>query len=181
MFNLIQNFDSSMMYKVQELHTPLLNNIMIFFTKIGDAGLFWLVVGLIFLFIKKYRRVGIVLYLSQLLTVIVTTILKETIERPRPFTTLADLHPLVAHPTSFSFPSGHSSAAFAGAVIVGYYIKKWIIPAYGVAVLIAFSRLYVGVHYPSDIIVGSIIGILGSVVTIQLVKKFWIPIKPKKS
>lgn len=172
MFSLIQNFDTYSMYKVQELHTPILNNILIFFTKIGDLGILWLALGLLFLFIKKLRKVGLLIYMAQIINIIVVTILKNIIQRPRPFITLTDLHPLVSLPTSYSFPSGHASSAFAGAIIIGYCLKKWIIPAYAVAFLIAFSRVYVGVHYPSDVIVGTIIGIICSTFTIILYNKF---------
>ncbi|MGL4654293.1 MAG: phosphatase PAP2 family protein [Sarcina sp.] len=171
MFNSIQNFDISMMYKAQDLHNPILNSIMIFFTKIGDIGLVWLVLAFVFLFFKKTRKAGILIYLSQLLNIIVVTILKDTIQRPRPFLTLTDLHPLISLPTSYSFPSGHASSAFAGALIVAYMFKKWIVPAYIVAIGIALSRVYLGVHYPSDIIVGAIIGTLSSIIIIVLYNK----------
>lgn len=171
MFNLIQNFDSSIMYKVQEIHNPILNSIMIFFTKIGDIGLVWLVLGLVLFFFKKTRKAGILLYLSQLLNIIVVTILKDTIQRPRPFLTLTDLHPLISLPTSYSFPSGHASSAFAGALIIAYMFRKWLVPAYIVAIMIAVSRVYLGVHYPSDIIVGAVIGTLSSIIIIALYNK----------
>ncbi|MGL4453978.1 MAG: phosphatase PAP2 family protein [Sarcina sp.] len=171
MFNLIQNFDTSMMYKAQDLHNPILNSIMIFFTKLGDMGLIWLALGLVLLFFKRTRKAGVLIYLSQLLNIIVVTVLKDTIQRPRPFLTLPDLHPLIPLPTSYSFPSGHASSAFAGALIVAYMFKKWIIPAYIVAIGIALSRVYLGVHYPSDIIVGAIIGTLSSIIIIALYNK----------
>lgn len=171
MVNLIQNFDSSLMYKAQELHNPILNNIMISFTKIGDLGLVWLILALILLFFKKTRKAGILIYLSQLLNIIVVTILKNIIQRPRPFLTLTDLHPLISLPTSYSFPSGHASSAFAGALIIAYIFRQWIIPAYLVSFTIAFSRVYLGVHYPSDIIVGAIIGTLSSITIILLYNK----------
>ncbi|WP_297520712.1 phosphatase PAP2 family protein [uncultured Clostridium sp.] len=172
MINLIQNFDASSMYAIQELHNPILNFIMIFFTKIGDLGAIWLLIGFIFFFFKKLRKVGILIYLSQLLNIIVITILKDLIQRPRPFLTLTNLHPLISLPTSYSFPSGHASSAFAGALIIAYMLKKWAIPAYITAILIAFSRVYVGVHYPSDIIIGSILGTISSVIIIVFYKKF---------
>ena len=172
MFNLIQNLDASAMYEVQNLHNPLLNTIMIFFTKIGDLGAVWLLIGLVFFFFKKTRKVGAVIYLSQILNIIVVTILKDTIQRPRPFLTLTDLHPLISLPTSYSFPSGHASSAFAGALVIAYLLRKWTIPAYAVAITIAFSRVYLGVHYPSDIIVGALIGTISSIIVITFYNKF---------
>lgn len=159
MFTFIQNFDTSIMYKVQELRTPILNSIFIFFTKLGDAGFLFILLGILFLLIKKFRKIGFLILLAELINLVIVSVLKDVIQRPRPFNTLANLHPLVSA-GSYSFPSGHASSAFVCAVIIAYYFKKLAIPAYLIAILIAFSRVYVGVHYPSDIIVGALIGIL---------------------
>ncbi|MGL4761714.1 MAG: phosphatase PAP2 family protein [Sarcina sp.] len=172
MLNLIQKFDTSIMYEVLNLHNPILNTIMIFFTKIGDLGAIWLLIGFVFFFFKRTRKIGVILYLSQILNIIVVTILKDTIQRPRPFLTLTDLHPLISLPTSYSFPSGHASSAFAGALVIAYMLRKWAVPAYALAITIAFSRVYLGVHYPSDIIVGAVIGTISSIIIITFYNNF---------
>ena len=171
MFNLIQKIDIFSMFKVQDLHNPILNFIMIFFTTIGDYGIFFLILGFIFLFFKKFRKIGFLIYLSQIFNIIVVSILKDLIQRPRPFLSLPDLHPLISLPSSYSFPSGHASASFAFAVIIAYCLKKWTIPAYLLAITIAFSRVYVGVHYSSDIIVGAIFGVFSSILIILFYNK----------
>ncbi|MGL4739555.1 MAG: phosphatase PAP2 family protein [Sarcina sp.] len=160
MFTVIKVLDYRCMYAVTKLHNPILNSIMIFFTTIGDFGAVWLLLAAIFLFFKKLRKVGILIFLGELLNIIVVTILKDTIQRPRPFLTLPNYHPLITPPTSFSFPSGHASSAIVAALIIAYYLKKWAIPAFTLAFIIGFSRIYVGVHYPSDVIVGFLIGII---------------------
>lgn len=172
MFNIIQNFDSYSMLKVQEMHNPILNPIMVFFTTIGDYGIGFLVIAFVFLFFKKLRKVGFLIYLSQLLNIIVVSILKDIIQRPRPFLSMPELHPIISLPSSYSFPSGHASASFAFAVIIAYYLKKWMVPAYLLAITIAFSRVYVGVHYPSDIIVGALFGIASAIIIILIYEKW---------
>ena len=88
-------------------------------------------------------------------------ILKHLVQRPRPFDTYGGLQVLIHRPADWSFPSGHASASFAAAFVLYHYMpKKFSIPALILATLIAFSRLYLGVHYPSDVIGGAAIGYL---------------------
>lgn len=100
--------------------------------------------------------------------------LKQIVARTRPYDAIPDLVPLVAKLTDFSFPSGHSAAAFSAAgVFVRTLPKRFGIPLLLFAVVIALSRLYVGVHYPSDVLCGIISGILLSYAAQFCVEKVW--------
>jgi Membrane-associated phospholipid phosphatase len=97
-------------------------------------------------------------------------IVKVLVARPRPFQEWSNLHILIPKPKGFSFPSGHTSSSFAAAGAI-YFSgnKKWSIPALILAALIGFSRLYFGVHYPTDVICGALLGFLISFVLSKLV------------
>jgi len=91
---------------------------------------------------------------------LVNDFLKEIIGRPRPFLTLTDIRLLIEKPNSFSFPSGHSANSFACATVIAKKIKPLAPLAFLTAFIIAFSRVYVGVHYPIDVVGGVIIGLI---------------------
>lgn len=104
---------------------------------------------------KSYFTTG-----SLLLAAGVSSILKITIRRPRPFTTYPDLITKKSAGGSYSFPSGHTTMAFANATALSLSFPKWyvIVPSYAYAAAVAYSRMYLGVHYPSDILGGIIVG-----------------------
>ena len=139
------------------------NAIMIFFTSIGDAGLLWLALGLILFLFRKTRRVGFDLILAVAVCWLINDpLIKNLVQRPRPFVWIPELQTLVARPGSFSFPSGHACSSLAAAFALRWGFGKkggWF---YVPAVLIALSRIYVGVHYPSDVLVGALWGTLGA-------------------
>ena len=143
-------------------------------TDMGNAGIFWLAVIVILLVRKKTRFAGAASFLALCLDVIITNgILKLLIARPRPFLTNTDITPLIPPPAGFSFPSGHSVSSFAVAFVLYQLLpKRYGVPAVIIAVLIALSRLYLGVHYPSDVLAGMIIGLVISKTAIWLTKKF---------
>ena len=98
--------------------------------------------------------------------------LKNMFARTRPYEVIDGLILLVERQSDFSFPSGHSCASFAAATVCyKMFPKKYGVPALGLAALIAFSRLYVGVHYPSDVIAGTLIGILAAMAAYKIVEK----------
>ena len=86
--------------------------------------------------------------------------LKATVDRQRPYETLSEADPLLRASVGYSFPSGHAATSFAGAVILGYLFRRALPGLLALAVLVAFSRVYVGVHYPLDILGGAVIGAL---------------------
>lgn len=163
MFNLINNLDGYLLLFIQQhMRHPILTPLFILLTDMGNNGLFWLIIIIALLCFKRTRYVGLVALLSLVVCFIINNeILKNVIARPRPFTQLAQLNTLIPRPSSFSFPSGHTANSFAAAGAFYYYgNKKWGISALILAGFIGFSRLYLGVHYPSDVLCGALLGLL---------------------
>ena len=99
-------------------------------------------------------------------------ILKPSIARVRPFNINTSIQLLITAPVDFSFPSGHAMSSFAAATVIFCYNKRYGIGALILAGLIAFSRLYLYVHFPSDVIIGTIIGILLALAAVKIMNKF---------
>lgn len=145
---------------IQQWHTPFLNLFFSHITLLGDRGFIWILAGIIFLCIKKYRKQGLLLLLSLLLCFLVGNVfLKNFVARDRPCWLYPEIELLIKYPQDFSFPSGHTMTGMAGAACVYLTDKKLGIPAIILAVIIAFSRLYLFVHWPSDVLIGGLIGI----------------------
>ncbi len=157
-------WEAHFLYWIQEvIRQDWLNPIVIAITKLGDYGLFWLFSILIFFLIKKERKTAVYALISCVLTyLIICILLKQLVDRPRPYESYSFIHILVSPEKDASFPSGHSSIAFSVAMIYYYCLSnhKLGIVFVVVAFLIALSRLYVGVHYPSDVLVGALCGTL---------------------
>ena len=169
---LIQNIDNAVLEYIRtHMSSGILDQTMPFITRLGSGALIWIVVALVFLVSKKYRKDGLILISSLLLCGLIgNIILKPWIARIRPFDVNTAIQLLIAKPTDFSFPSGHTMTSFASATVIFHTNRSMGIAAFVLAALIAFSRLYLYVHYPSDIIAGILIGVLISVTTIWLFK-----------
>ena len=130
-------------------------------THLGDAGIIWIILAVLLLISKRTRKAGIAAILALLLSLLITNVcIKNTVARIRPYEVIDGLRLMIEKQKDFSFPSGHTSASFAAACAFYHTLpKKWGIAAVILAVLISLSRLYVGVHYPSDVLGGLIIGI----------------------
>lgn len=169
------DWEFSFLYFLQELHNPILDNIMLFLTTLGNGGLLWIGVAVIMLFPKKYRKcaisIGVALVLKELLGNIV---LKELLMRERPCWIDPTVELLIKSPSSFSFPSGHTFDAFAASVTILLNHKKEGVAALILACLIAFSRMYLFVHFPTDIFGGMLFGIGVAVLTFFMVHR-WLP------
>jgi undecaprenyl-diphosphatase len=152
-------WEFSFLYALQELHGPVMDKIMIFITQLGDDGLFWIGIGIVCLVMKKHRRMGLQVLLSMLCTFIVgNLILKNLFARQRPCAIDQSIELLIPYPSEFSFPSGHTMNGFAAAFALFFNNKKLGIPALILAGLIAFSRMYHFVHFPTDILAGFCVG-----------------------
>lgn len=157
----IQNFDNSLLEWIQaNMRTQLLDMVMPFVTALGNAGLIWVVAGIILVCLKKYRMAGFAVLASLALYVFVGTLgLKPLVARLRPSDINPDIALLISRPTDYSFPSGHTTASFAAAAAMLWNHRRLGICALLLATAIAFSRLYLYVHYPTDILGGIVIGI----------------------
>lgn len=155
---------------LHSLHFPLLNYIMIFITSLGNGGLIWIVAALFLIFQNKnmLKREGFTIAVALIIfSVLGLLILKPIIARPRPFIAQG-VDILIKEPMGFSFPSGHTGSSFAAASVIYFYNKKRGLLALILATLIAFSRMYLFVHYPSDIVGGLILGIISSRIAIKI-------------
>lgn len=130
-------------------------------SSLGDAGIVWIVLSVLLLLFPRTRRAGAASAFSLILMLIGgNMILKPLVARMRPFTVNTAFSLLIPPPEDFSFPSGHTFASFASSTAILRNHKRIGIPALVLAVLIAFSRLYLYVHYPTDVLAGLLLGIL---------------------
>lgn len=163
MLDFITNADSSILLFIQDyVRIPFLNPAVVFITSLGNAGIIWIIVSLLLLIPEKTRKIGCMSFLALFFSLLVNNLLLKTlVKRIRPYDLIGGLVPLVQKPSDFSFPSGHTGSSFASAWILYHNLpKKAGIPFLILAVLISLSRLYVGVHYPSDVLAGFLTGIL---------------------
>lgn len=175
MLDFIQNADWTILnWIVQTFNNDFFNSFMPVFTAICNHGEIWITVGLVLLLSKKYRLYGIILLVGLLIGFLVCNIgLKNLVMRPRPSWLNTDYLLLIDNPTDYSFPSGHTTSSFVAAVILTLSNGKfgyWAIP---LAVMLAFSRLYLYVHFPSDILGGALIGSLIGLITFFVMRKFF--------
>ena len=169
----VQNLDGEILLQIQQhLRTDMLTPFMKIVTFLGNGGWFWILCAVVLLAVPKTRKTGYAAVLSLIFGVIVTNLLlKNIVARPRPFAEIEALIPLIAKPTDFSFPSGHTTASFAVALVMLRMLPKKIgIPAVVLAALVAFSRLYLGVHYPTDVLVGFVVALVGSSLAVWIVR-----------
>ena len=162
----------SILHAIQQIHTAWLDAVMIFITHLGDGGIFWIATGIVMLFFKKTRRCGILVLLSMAICYLMGNIaLKNMIARPRPFVADPAVLMKIAEPGEFSFPSGHTLHSFTAATVIFLHYRKAGTAALVLAGLIAFSRLYLFVHYPTDILGGMVIGISVAVLIVRMIGK----------
>jgi undecaprenyl-diphosphatase len=168
----ITRWDHAVVEAVQHLHWGPLDWC---FRQLSDQwikGLLIVAIGLgADLLARRPPVAGGLAAIAFLLTGEITTRLKDVFDRPRPALRYADIHPLVPTPDNGSMPSGHASTAFAAAVAVGLVHPRLRWPVVALAALIAFSRIWLGVHYPTDVLVGAA---LGTAVAISL----WLIVRP---
>lgn len=147
------------------IQNPLLDKIIPFITSLGNMGLIWIFICIAFLLSKNYKKAGILAIYSLIITTVLGELfLKNLIARPRPFMEISNIDLLIDKPASYSFPSGHTGSSFAAAFTFIKMIdnRKIVIALAFLACIIAFSRLYLMVHYPTDIIAGIILGLISA-------------------
>ena len=172
----------SILYAIQRLHCAPLDSFILLLTKIaGSYGEMWLVIGAVLLIFKKTRKCGIAMFLSYGIVYLVGQYgLKDLIARPRPCHIDRTVELLIDRPSSYSCPSTHSAWAFAAAATVFLNHKKAGIVVCVIAVLIAFSRMYLFVHFPTDVLLGAVLGVLAALAAAALVRYFAGKLQKKK-
>lgn len=156
------NFDMAILDLIQSnIRTGFIDAIMPFITQLGDAGLIWIILSIGLIIPKKTRKIGFVMIIALILNgIICNIILKPMLARIRPFDVNTAIKLLINKPRDFSFPSGHTSASFTAASVLFFRKSKLFVPSLVLAFLISFSRLYLYVHYPSDVLAGLVLGVL---------------------
>lgn len=158
--NLIAMEADILLWIQNNIRNDVLTPIFKFITTLGNAGVIWIVLSVGLLIPKKTRRVGVLALVSLLFSALIdNVILKNVVARTRPYDVIEGLTSLVGAQKDYSFPSGHTGSAFAAAGVMFRGLpKKFGIPILVFACLMGLSRLYVGVHYPSDVLGGAMIG-----------------------
>lgn len=164
MLDSLLRLDGSLRIWVATHHSPAVDAVMLFASAVGRRGVIWMVVGGGLMFRRPVRaadvwRLMLALGLAFLMT---DAALKPLVRRVRPFTAVMDVRVIDERPKTYSFPSGHAASAFAGAVTMSRGWPQAQPLWWATALLIAFSRIYVGVHYPLDVIGGAIAGMLSA-------------------
>ncbi|HTY35675.1 MAG TPA: phosphatase PAP2 family protein [Bacteroidota bacterium] len=184
MDEVLLNADRSLFYFCnQDLRNWLFDAILPFLTDLNRKPLALVVVGLLWLLLlTKGGRHGRIAALLLIPTIVLSdqlssSVLKYIIERARPCHELSNVHLLVGCGSGYSFPSSHAVNNFAGALVLSYFLPRWTWAFFTFASVIAFSRIYVGVHYPSDVLGGAVIGlfIAGIVIFVfRFAEEWWI-------
>lgn len=149
----------------EHLTCPILDTVMSSITSLGDKGLFWILIALVLLAIPKYRKAGVSMIIAMLIGLLICNVtLKPLFARQRPYDYLLEHYGyfpeiLIDLPKDFSFPSGHTAVSIEAAMALLLFNKKLGIPAMILAGIISFSRLYLFVHYPTDVLASVILGI----------------------
>lgn len=158
----------------RNIRNPILNPVMVFITNVfGGVGVFWILITLLLFVHPKTRRTGIAAAIALVVqAVAVNLIVKPIVARPRPYDACTALVPLVKRLWDYSFPSGHTACAFSVAAVCFVKLKKrYGVPLLVIAILVALSRMYVGVHYPTDVLGGLIFGLAAAWLGCFIVRK----------
>ncbi len=154
----------------ESIHSTVLDSLMYYITFLAEKGILWIIVALLFLFVlpKRYRKIGLSVGIALVLSIIICNlILKNLVARDRPFwadpalvdANLESRFHIFSGIDDFSFPSGHTSGSFAAAAAIRLWKKMEGNIAIILAVLIGISRMYLCVHYPTDVLAGAAVGI----------------------
>lgn len=170
----VTNIDFGILDFIQQhIKNPLFDFLMPFLSTIGEAGIVWIVICVVMLFFRKTRMWAVAGLVAMLVTWLSgEVIMKNLIGRVRPCNVNTAVDMIVSRPSSFSFPSGHTSSSFACATVIYKMSRKWGIAALILAALIGFSRLYNYVHFPTDVLAGMIWGILLASIVVFVFRRY---------
>lgn len=160
----INIFDNYILFVINKyIQNKYLDKLMPVVTSMGNLGIVWIIMAAALILDKPYRSIGDVVILTLIISTIVGEgIVKHIVRRVRPCNEKSSLNMLISKPMSYSFPSGHTLSSFAAAEVLSMYFTEYKLIFMIIAFLIALSRIYLYVHYPTDVIAGIILGILCS-------------------
>ncbi|MEI6499075.1 MAG: phosphatase PAP2 family protein [bacterium] len=166
--------DIVVLQTLNRLHSPFFDKVFVFFSDLGEWAIIWAIIGLILLIAN--RKKGRIIFSMIVLSIIFSSFLNDLLIktfffRQRPYLALENIHHLGTNWANSSFVSGHTSASVAAAVILIYFYPSKIILFVALTLLIMYSRIYLGMHYPSDIIGGIIVGVIAAFICINIMKK----------
>ena len=173
MLQFLLELDGKILLFIQEfLRTDWLTAFFGFITSFGNGGVIWIVLAAILLCTKKYRKTGTAMAVALLIGYLAANlILKNLVMRVRPYEAVAGLQSLIGPMWDISFPSGHTTSSIAAGVVLLKGMPRYVgVFCFALAVLIAISRLYLGVHYPTDVLAGAVIGGLAALAARTAVK-----------
>ena len=157
---------------LQSIRTPVGDAIIPLITYLGEFGAVWIILAVVLLIMRKHRQVGVAVAIALIIDLILCNgILKNIFARTRPCDINTDIVLLIKHPSEYSFPSGHSAASFAAATAVYFSgAKRLGTICYLLAAVIAYTRLYLYVHFPTDVLGGALAGLLAGFIACKLTK-----------
>ena len=161
MLDRIKAWDNRILTILSQKHTPVLNKMMVIITTTGNYGYVWFALSIPLLIINRSRLTGLTMILAMLITGLTGEItIKHVVARVRPCNREFGKDLLIKHPAHYSFPSGHTASSFAVSMVMFFMLPALFVPVVIYAVLMAFSRMYLLVHYPTDVIAGAILGVI---------------------
>ncbi len=186
LFDPLLPFDLAVFSWIQNIQNAVLTPIMTVISLLGTKGAIFFLFGFVLLCTRKWRKLGVaVLGALAITTVCNSVIVKELLARPRPFDLGYDWwqavyrYPdFVSRPDSFSFPSGHTAAAFAAATVVFCQSRKGGLALGLFGCLMGFSRVYLEVHYCTDVLFGALFGVVYALIAVAVVKRFYPVVYP---
>lgn len=154
--------------------SPILDKVMPVITVLGYKGAFWIALTLVLLIFRKTRPLAFSMAIALLLGLVFgNIILKNLIARARPYEYNRGITLLIQKLKDYSFPSGHALAAFESATCIFIRYKKWGVAVFLLATAIAFSRMYLYVHFLSDVLAGIVLGIIFAIIASAVVNRFY--------
>ena len=157
----------------EHLTNPFLDTVMPYITSLARHGEFWILLALILICFKKTRKAGVAMGIAMACGYLIGNMgMKNLFVRTRPYN-MVEVDLLVAKLSDFSFPSGHTLVSFEAATALTVYHRKWGVAAFALAALIAYSRLYLFVHYPTDVLAGAVLGIAIGLAACYVTDRLW--------
>ncbi len=163
-----QHIDNKILFKVQGLRRSTLDKIMTFFTHIGNGALVWVFTGIYITLFTQYEYHGVLLIVTIIMTAFSNVFIKSRFNRLRPCDIYKDVPILIRRPMGSSLPSGHTASSFASATVLLHMNYTVGMIALALAFIISFSRLYLFVHFPSDILLGVLSGVVVALINIPI-------------